>query len=92
MKTFRYEVWALGYDKDDWCTDIEELIKEFNNQDEAVAFAKTIESSKYIFEDNCGVEFIAGDYLRIVVEKYDNEDTSGMSIAIPYTKVIPIII
>ena len=37
-----YEVWAMGYDEYDEITDTEFLLKEFDNPDEAVAYAKEV--------------------------------------------------
>ena len=34
-----YEVWALGYNREEDCTDAEYLIGEFENPDEAIACA-----------------------------------------------------
>ena len=90
MKTYRYEVWALGYDKDGWCTDIEELIEDFKDKDEAIALAKTIQSSDDVFEKDCGVEFVAGDYLEIVVETINNDDPTCTNIETVYHSIVPI--
>ena len=45
METYRYEVWALGFNKDGWCTDIEELIGEFESSEKAIECAKCIWAS-----------------------------------------------
>ena len=86
----RYEVWALGYDKDGWCTDIEEFIDEFDTADEAIAFAKTIQSGDDVFEEDCGVEFVAGDYLEIRVETIKEDDETNLNIETVFSSIVPI--
>ena len=90
MIKFRYEVWALGYDKDGWCTDIEEFIDEFDTADEAIAFANTIQSGDDVFEEDCGVEFLAGDYLEIRVETIEEDDETNLNIDTKFSKIVPI--
>jgi hypothetical protein len=90
MKTFRYEVWALGFDKDGWCTDIEELVGEFENSEKAIECAKAIESGDDVFEKDCGVDFVVGDYLEIVVETIDNNDETNTNIETKFSKIVPI--
>lgn len=90
METFRYEVWALGYDKDGWCTDIEEFVGEFESSEEAIKRAKSIESGDDIFPKDCGVEFVVGDYLEIVVETIQNDDETNTNIETKFRKIVPI--
>lgn len=84
----RYEVWALGYDTNGWCTDIEEFLFESPDKDEAVKFAKNIESANDIFS-KAEIEWVAGDYIEIVVETIANNDLSNTNIETVFSKVIP---
>jgi hypothetical protein len=82
-----YEVWALGYDVDDDCTDDEVLIGEFTDPDEAVACAEkaTIEQ---INELGFGKPDPTTAYFSIEVETVveDPEDEGTMNIGTIYSR------
>jgi len=84
-----YEVWAIGYDSEDDCTEAEVLVGEFDNPDEAVACADkvTIEQLNEIGYE-CPIPGTA--YFSIEVETVveDPEDECGgtMNIGTVYSR------
>lgn len=69
----RFEVWALGYDKNDCCTDVEVLMVSFLNKDQAIKFAdcfETIEDITVNYESQLAIfdDLQKGDYFEIRVE------------------------
>ena len=69
-----YEVWALGYTKDDDCTDDEVLVGEFTDPDTAVAYAEKV-NLELIKELGYGEADPATAYFSIEVETVvDDED------------------
>lgn len=84
-----YEVWALGYDAEDDCTEDEVLIGEFTDPDEAVACAEkaTIEQ---INELGFGKPDPTTAYFSIevetVVEDAEDEDGGTMNIGTVYSR------
>ena len=83
-----YEVWALGYNKDDDCTDAEYLIGEFSNPDEAIECAE-----KFTLETfNAEYEKPSPDtaYLCIEVETVvaDPEDDGTMNLGSVYDRTL----
>jgi len=78
-KEYIYEVWALGYDKDDNGTDVEVLMITFQNPEQAIQFAKCFETAKDITDNYAEQisyfgELLEGDYFSIRVEKVDDTD------------------
>lgn len=88
-----YEVWALGYDKDDQITEAELLIKTFSDSDEAVEFAKGI-SLADIVNHPMEEDFIAEtdyevSYIVIEVETViTNEDAEAVNVGTIYRNTI----
>ena len=77
----RYEVWALGYDAEDFCTDIELLLGTYDNKEEAIEKAKSFNSLDDIKKDTSDDLGLAdGDYVDIVVETIKNNDPTNSSI------------
>ena len=66
-KSSWYEVWALGYDKNDWCTDIEVLLGSFEDLNDA---NKCFDKYQYIQDIGSVTPYLeSGDYLEIVIEE-----------------------
>ena len=77
----RYEVWALGYDANDFCTDVELLLGTYDDREEAIEKAKSFNSLddiKKATSDDLGLA--DGDYVDIVVETIKNNDPTNSSI------------
>ena len=77
----RYEVWALGYDANDFCTDVELLLGTYDDREEAIEKAKSFNSLddiKKATSDDLGLA--DGDYVDIVVEIIKNNDPTNSSI------------
>ena len=77
----RYEVWALGYDANDFCTDVELLLGTYDNKEEAIEKVKSFNSlddvKKATSDD---LELVDGDYVNIVVETIKNNDPTNSNI------------
>ena len=77
----RYEVWALGYDANDSCTDLELLLGIYDNKEEAIEKVKSFNSlddvKKATSDD---LELDEGDYVNIVVETIKNNDPTNSNI------------
>ena len=77
----RYEVWALGYDANDSCTDLELLLGTYDNKEEAIEKVKSFNSlddvKKATSDD---LELDEGDYVNIVVETIKNDDPTNTNI------------
>lgn len=74
-----YLVCALGYDEDDECTDCEVYLKEFEDPDEAIVYAKTVDLAailQYAVEQKADISETAYFSLEVetVVECEDPED------------------
>lgn len=77
----RYEVWALGYDANDFCTDVELLLGTYDNKEEAIEKVKSFNSLddvKKVTSDD--LELVDGDYVNIVVETIKNDDPTNSNI------------
>lgn len=70
---YTYEVWALGFDKDNMCTDIEKLLGEFDNKQEAIYCAEQYNSISDVALDN-DEQLVEGDFLEIRVEQCVEHD------------------
>ena len=85
----RYEVWALGYDAEDFCTDVELLLGTYDNKEEAIEKAKSFNSLddvKKATSDDLGLA--EGDYVNILVETIKNDDPTSANIDTAFLKVL----
>ncbi len=85
----RYEVWALGYDANDFCTDVELLLGTYDNKEEAIEKVKSFNSlddvKKAASDD---LELVDGDYVNIVVETIKNNDPTNSNIDTVFIRVL----
>lgn len=72
-KEYIYEVWALGYDKDDRCTDTEILMAIFQKPEQAIKYAECFETLQDV-TDNFSTNLEVGEYFNLRVEKVGNTD------------------
>ena len=85
----RYEVWALGYDANDFCTDVELLLGTYDNKEEAIEKVKSFNSLddvKKATSDDLGL--VDGDYLNVVVETIKNDDPTNSNIDTVFIRVL----
>ena len=85
----RYEVWALGYDANDFCTDLELLLGTYDNKEEAIKKARSFEhldDVKKVTSDD--FELVDGDYVNIVVETIKNNDPDNVNIDTVFIRVL----
>ena len=85
----RYEVWALGYDANDFCTDVELLLGTYDDREEAIEKAKSFNSFDDVQKatsDDLGL--VDGDYVNIVVETIKNNDPTNTNIDTVFIRVI----
>lgn len=85
----RYEVWALGYDADDFCTDVELLLGTYDDREDAIEKAKSFNSFddvKKATSDDLGL--VDGDYVNIVVETIKNDDPTNTNIDTVFIRVL----
>ena len=79
-----YEVWAIGYDKDDKVTDAELFLGEFTDPDLAIEKAKSLTFSDVIqlaADEDCVVPDEPVAYLSIEVETVvEDDDESTMNV------------
>ena len=81
QRDVRYEVWALGYDAEDFCTDVELLLGTYDNKEEAIEKVKSFNSLddvKKATSDDLWLD--DGDYVNIVVETIKNNDPTNTNI------------
>ena len=85
----RYEVWALGYDANDFCTDVERLLGTYDDREEAIEKVKSFNSlddvKKATSDD---LELDEGDYVNIVVETIKNNDPTNSNIDTVFIRVL----
>ena len=85
----RYEVWALGYDANDFCTDVELLLGTYDDREEAIEKVKSFNSlddvKKAASDD---LELVDGDYVNIVVETIKNNDPTNSNIDTVFIRVL----
>ena len=85
----RYEVWALGYDANDFCTDVELLLGTYDDREEAIEKVKSFNSlddvKKATSDD---LELVDGDYVNIVVETIKNDDPANSNIDTVFIRVL----
>ena len=85
----RYEVWALGYDALEFCTDVELLLGTYDDREEAIEKVKSFNSlddvKKATSDD---LELAEGDYVNIVVETIKNNDPTNSNIDTVFIRVL----
>ena len=85
----RYEVWALGYYANDFCTDLELLLGTYDDREEAIEKVKSFNSlddvKKATTDD---LKLDEGDYVNIVVETIKNDDPTNTNIDTAFLKAI----
>ena len=85
----RYEVWALGYDELDFCTDVELLLGTYEDKEEAIKKAESFNSLddvKKVMPDD--LELDDGDYVNIIVETIKNDDPTNTNIDTVFLKAL----
>lgn len=86
-----YEVWALGYDNEDDCTEAEVLVGEFDNPDDAVKCAEnvTIAQLNEIGYEGAlpGTAYFSIEVETVVVDP-DDEDGCTMNIGTVYSRAL----
>ena len=85
----RYEVWALGYDANDFCTDVELLLGTYDDREEAIEKVKSFNSLddvKKATSDDLGL--VDGDYVNIVVETIRNNDPTNSNTDTVFIRVL----
>lgn len=85
----RYEVWALGYDANDFCTDLELLLGTYDDREEAIEKVKSFNSLddvKKATSDDLGL--VDGDYVNILVETIKNNDPTNSNIDTVFIRVL----
>ena len=89
QRDVRYEVWALGYDAKDFCTDVELLLGTYDDREEAIEKVKSFNSLddvKKATSDDLGL--VDGDYVNIVVETIKNDDPTNSNIDTVFIRAI----
>ena len=85
----RYEVWALGYDELDFCTDVELLLGTYDDKEEAIEKVKSFNSLddvKKVMPDD--LELDDSDYVNIIVETIKNNDPTNSNIDTVFIRVL----
>lgn len=85
----RYEVWALGYDELDFCTDVELLLGTYDDREEAIKKAESFNSLddvKKVMPDDLKLD--DGDYVNIIVETIKNNDPTNSNIDTVFVRVL----
>ena len=85
----RYEVWALGYDELDFCTDVELLLGTYDDREEAIKKAESFNSLddvKKVMPDDLKLD--DGDYVNIIVETIKNDDPTNTNIDTVFLKAL----
>ena len=89
QRDVRYEVWALGYDAKDFCTDLELLLGTYDNKEEAIKKARSFNSlddvKKATSDD---LELVDGAYVNIIVETIKNNDPTNSNIDTVFIRVL----
>ena len=89
QRDVRYEVWALGYDANDFCTDLELLLGTYDDREEAIEKVKSFNSLddvKKAASDDLKLD--DGDYVNIIVETIKNDDPTNTNIDTAFLKAI----
>ena len=85
----RYEVWALGYDALEFCTDVELLLGTYDDREEAIKKAESfnnLDDLKKASSDDLGL--VEGDRVDIIVETIKNDDPTNTNIDTAFLKAI----
>ena len=85
----RYEVWTLGYDELDFCTDVELLLGTYDDREEAIKKAESFNSLddvKKVMPDDLKLD--DGDYVNIIVETIKNDDPTNTNIDTVFIRVL----
>lgn len=85
----RYEVWALGYDANDFCTDVELLLGTYDDREEAIEKAigfNSLDDIKKTTSDDLGL--VDGGYVNIAVETIKNNDPTNSNIDTVFLKTL----
>lgn len=89
QRDVRYEVWALGYDANDFCTDVELLLGTYDDKEEAIEKAESINSlddvQKVASED---FKLDDGGHVIIMVETIKNDDPTNTNIDTVFLKTL----
>lgn len=89
QRDVRYEVWALGYDANDFCTDVELLLGTYDDKEEAIEKVKSFNSLddvKKATSDDLGL--VDGDHVEILVETIKNDDPTNTNIDTVFIRVL----
>ena len=89
ISNVRYEVWALGYDAMAYCIDVELLLGTYDNREEAIKKAESINSLddlKKASSDDLGL--VEGDHVDIIVETIKNDDPTNTNIDTAFLKTL----
>ena len=89
QRDVRYEVWALGYDANDFCTAVELLLGTYDDSDDAIQKVKrfnSLDDVKNAASDD--LELDEGDYVSIVVETIKNNDPTNSNIDTVFIRVL----
>lgn len=85
----RYEVWALGYDALEFCTDVELLLGTYDDREEAIKKAESfnnLDDLKKASSDDLGL--VEGDHVDIIVETIKNDDPTNTNIDTAFLKTL----
>lgn len=85
--SYRYEVWALGYDETKDVIDIEDLLAEFDNRDEAIGFALQFKYIDDVYTED-ELKYVNATCIEIRVETIREGDLSNTNIETVYSKLI----
>ena len=89
ISNVRYEVWALGYDALEFCTDVELLLGTYDDREEAIKKAESfnnLDDVKKATTDDLGL--VEGDRVDIIVETIKNDDPTNTNIDTAFLKAI----
>ena len=85
----RYEVWALGYDAMAYCIDVELLLGTYDDREEAIKKAESINSlddiQKVTSDD---FKLNDGGHVIIIVETIKNDDPNNTNIDTAFLKTL----
>ena len=89
ISNVRYEVWALGYDALEFCTDVELLLGTYDDREEAIKKAESFNSLDDVQKassDDLGLAEC--DRVDIIVETIKNDDPTNTNIDTAFLKAI----
>lgn len=89
ISNVRYEVWALGYDALEFCTDVELLLGTYDDREEAIKKAESfnnLDDLKKASSEDLGLA--EGDRVDIIVETIKNDDPTNTNIDTAFLKAI----